>query len=106
MQHLCALTGMFWFDSGGFVVGCRISIRRPWAKGRAGWRRDSPEQSSRGGAAPELAKSAAPGLGSACGLAVGGVRGVRSPPGGLFGFEETQSCASVGGGGSTGCGRR
>ena len=58
------------------------------------------------GALPELAKSAAPGLGSACGLAVGGVRGVRSPPGGLFGFGETQSCARVGGGGSAGCGRR
>jgi hypothetical protein len=74
--------------------------------GGAGGGAGSPEQRFRGGAAPELAKSAAPGLGSACCLAVGGVRDVRSPPGGLFGFGEAQSCARVGGGGFVGCGRR
>ena len=44
----------------------------------------SPEQRFRGGAAPELAKSAAPGLGSACCLAVGGVRDVCSPTWGVI----------------------
>jgi len=44
MQNLRALTGMFWFDLGGFVVGRRIAIRRLRAKGRAG-----------GGARPEMA---------------------------------------------------
>ena len=58
MQNLYALTGMLWFDSGGFAVGRRISIRQPWAKGHAERRRDAPEQSFRGGAAPALAKSA------------------------------------------------
>jgi hypothetical protein len=66
----------------------------------------TPEQRFCGGAAPELAKSAALGLGSPCYLDVGGVRDVRSPPGGLFGFGEARSCARVGGGGSAGCGRR
>ena len=91
MQNLRALTGMLWFDSGGFAVGRRISIRRPWAKGHAGRRRDSPEQTSRGGAVPELAKSAAPGLGSACGLAVGGVRDMRNPPGVTAGLAGARS---------------
>ena len=58
MQNLRALTGMLWFDSGRFAVGHRIAIRRPWAKGHAGRRRDAPEQSFRGGAVPALAKSA------------------------------------------------
>jgi len=33
MQNLSVLTGMFWFDSGGFVVDRRIAIRRLRAKG-------------------------------------------------------------------------
>ena len=53
MQNLRALTGMLWFDSGGFAVGRRIAIRRPWAKGHAGRRRDSPEQSSAAASSPE-----------------------------------------------------
>ena len=54
--------------------------------GGAGGGAGSPEQRFRGGAAPELAKSAALGLSSACCLAVGGVRDVRSPPGGYLGL--------------------
>jgi len=55
MQNLRALTGMFWFDSGGFVVDRRIAIRRLRAKGRAGGGTDRRKQSSRGGARPEMA---------------------------------------------------
>ena len=55
MQNLRALTGMFWFDSVGFVVGRRIAIRWLQAKGRAGGGADHRKQSSRGGTRPEMA---------------------------------------------------
>ena len=61
MQNLRALTGMLWFDSGRFAVGHRIAIRRPWAKGHAGRRRDSPATRSRGGALPATAGFGHPG---------------------------------------------
>ena len=55
MQNLSVLTGMFWFDSGGFVMDRRIAIRRLRAKGRAGGGADHRKQSSRGGTRPEMA---------------------------------------------------
>ena len=47
-----------------------------------------------------VCQSGAPGLGSACGLIVGGVRDVRNPPGGLVGFCRAWNGARHGGGGS------
>ena len=60
-------------------------MRRRWAA--AG-------DESRGGAALNSrgeSQSGAPGVRSGCRLAVGGVRDMRSPPGGLFGFGEARS---------------
>ena len=84
MQNLRALTGMFWFDSGGFVVDRRIAIRRLRAKGRAGGGADRRRPSSAAalrGSSPDLAKLGRPGVKSTRSWVWGDLQGTCSPPG-------------------------